>query len=182
VKHNPGLITVITGTQGEGKSTLLKRIIDYLILKGLKPGGILTDGIWKDGRRDFLIARNISTQKEIPFCQREAKLGWLSAGSFYLNPAANSFALEAVKTKHCEVFIIDEIGKFELEEKGWYDAFTYLLRKKNIPLIFVIRDSFLNIILSRFSFTPEKLIIVDYDKEKPVEEILSPSISALIKR
>lgn len=182
MKQNSGLVTVITGKQGEGKSTLLKRIIDYLTSNGLKPGGILTDGIWKDGRRDLIHARNISSQKEILFCQREDKTGWASVGNFYVNPAANEFALEALKTKDCEVFIIDEIGKFELEEKGWYDAVTYLLKKENKPLILVIRDVFVGEISSKFSFTPEKMIIIENDKEKPVEEILPLSISALIKR
>lgn len=175
-------ITIISGKQGEGKSTLLKRIIDELGNKGLKPGGIFSHGTWKNGLRDEIYAKNLYTGEEIIFCLRNHQKDWVKSGNFYLNPSYIEFSLSTIYETNCDYFILDEVGKFELDEKGWFDALTFLLKHSEKPMIIVVRDSFLKEVLKKFSFQPEKVIIIERDKTKPVENILPKSFMKLIDK
>lgn len=175
-------ITVISGEQGEGKTTLLRKIIEELSFKDFKPGGILSLGIWKNNKRDDIIARNISSDEEILFCQREYQEKWIKSGFFYINPASLSFSIKATEEKNCDYFILDEIGRFEIEEKGWYQALITLLNHSAKPIIIVVRKSFLNEVLTKFSIQPEKIIFAEQNKDKTVSDILPDSFFELIQR
>lgn len=173
-------ITIISGEQAEGKTTLLRKIIEELSLKDFKPGGILSSGKWKKNKRDDIIARNLSSEEEILFCQREHKENWIKSGFFYINPESLTFSLKAVEEKNCDYFVLDEVGRFEMEKKGWYPALLALLNYSAKPVIIVARKSLLNEVLSRFSIQPEKIIFAEKNKNKSVSEILPASFFELI--
>jgi nucleoside-triphosphatase len=175
-------ITVITGEQGEGKTTLLRKIIRELSFKDFKAGGILSLGIWKNNKRDDIIARNLSSEEEILFCQREYKENWIKSGFFYINPDSLVFSIKAVEEKNCDYFVLDEVGRFEMEEKGWHRAFITLINCSAKPVIIVIRKAFLNEVLTKFSIQPDKIIFAEKNKDKTVSDILPDSFFRLIQR
>jgi nucleoside-triphosphatase len=174
-------IIVISGEQGEGKTTLLRKIIEELSFKDFKPGGILSSGKWKNNKRDDIIAKNLSTNEEILFCRRVHKDKWIKSGYFYINPDSLPFSIKAVEEKNCDYFILDEIGRFEMEKKGWYEALITLMNYSGKPIIIVVRKNFLSEILTRFSIQAEKIIFANQDKNKAVTEILPNSFFELIE-
>lgn len=173
-------VSIISGKQGEGKTILLQKIIKELSSLGLQPGGIISQGIWRNNLRDEIKARNLHTNEEILFCQRNPTKSWISSGNFWINPDSIPFSLAAIREKNCDYIVLDEIGKFELDGKGWFEAIRFLLKNNNKPLILVVRNTLIEDVLLKFSIHPEIIISVNQDKNKPVLEILPKSILKLI--
>lgn len=177
-KKKPQLV-FITGQKGEGKTTLLKKILMYLNDKGLKAGGILSEGTWKNNDRDLIVSVNLTNGNSILFCQRTEVPGWEKIGRFYINPSYMDFASEALKESDCDFYVVDEVGKFELEEIGWYQPLKKLLNKTDKPMIWVVRESFVELIRGKFSVTPEKVLPAGACQNQPEEKLLSPSLLRL---
>lgn len=180
-KPKPKLV-FIAGQQGEGKTTLLKKILRYLNGKGLKAGGILSEGTWKNNARDHIVSVNLSNGNNILFGQRTAIAHWKKIGSFYINPSYMDFASEALKESDCDLFVVDEVGRFELEENAWYHPLKKLLKETGKPMIWVVRESFTELIQEKFSVKPEKILHVSACQNQPAEKLLSPSLLRLLDK
>lgn len=178
--HEKFPLLIVTGQQGEGKTSLLLTLIDYLKTYGLKPGGIISNGIWKNQKRDEIKAVNLYTGEEILFCQRDYRNGWTKVGNFYINPLSQEFSMKAVMTGEPDYYVLDELGKFELEGNGWFEATNYLIKNSYKPVIASIRDSFVDLITNKFSILPEKIVSVKQSKVMPLHGLLPDSINMLL--
>ncbi len=87
---------------------------------------------------------DLETDERTVFCQRGEVPGWERIMHFYVNPRGLSFgerALSAAALQEGGVVVIDEIGPFELQGKGWATPFEQLLGAKNQHLVFSVRKS-----------------------------------------
>lgn len=175
-------LSIVTGRQGEGKTTLLLRLIEFLKTKELKPGGIISRGNWINNKRDQIRAINLDTGEEILFCQRGFRKDWIRVGNFYVNPAYEAFSMKAVSAVKPDYFVLDEIGRFELQEKGWFMALKYLIGHPEKPLIISIRDSFIDEVIAKLGLIPEKIISVEQSKFTPIQEMIPESIISILNR
>ncbi len=174
-------LLIISGQQGEGKTTLLLSFVEFLKAKGLNPGGIISKGSWKNNKRDEIKAVNLDNMEDILFCQRDFRKDWIKVGNFYVNPASEEFSMKAVLTVKPDFFVFDELGSFELQEQGWFKAFNYIKQQNTKPIIVIIRDSFLDLVSAKLNLLPEKIVCVKQGKTTPVDELLSESFISLIK-
>jgi nucleoside-triphosphatase len=174
-------IFIISGSQGSGKTTLLKRTIKFLKEKNFQVGGIVAEGYWKNDQRDRFDLVNQTTGEKIVFCQRDEIEEWEKIRHFYINPKGQEFGesiLHPNTIKHSDVCVIDEIGPFEIANKGWFNAINKLLINSNIPMIWVVRNSLIDEILAKWNISPTLII----DSKEVHQNVLIENIYNLLSK
>ena len=149
-------VYIISGEQGSGKTTMLKSIIAELQSKGVKVGGFLAEGSWKNGIRDGFSLLRIIDSYAIPLCQSKPKEGYFNLGRFWFNPDAIKIGEESLSidmTKDMSILVIDEIGIFELQKKVWYNSFMQILNERRSTLLISVRNKILNDIIHIFKLS-----------------------------
>ena len=87
------------------------------------------------------------------YLQREPANGWEKIRHFYINPAGQKFgehALSIDQVKDVDLVVIDEIGPFELQGRGWAIAMKNIMDKLHIPLLITVRESLVNEVIGYF--------------------------------
>ena len=149
-------IHIITGERGSGKSTFLKEVIAFLQNGGIRVGGILAIGSWKENLRDKFELIDLLTGDQLLFCQREPVHGWDQVSHFYINPAGQYFGEKALHVEHlktADVIVIDEVGPFELQGKGWALSLGQILNQHHVPLVLIIRTNLIDQVIKFWNLT-----------------------------
>ena len=168
-------VYIISGEQGSGKTTMLKSIIAELQSKGVKVGGFLAEGSWKNGIRDGFSLLRIIDNYAIPLCQSKPKEGYFNLGRFWFNPDAIKIGEESLRidmTKDISIVVIDEIGIFELQKKVWYNSFMQILNERRIPLIISVREKIMKEVIKNFRLKNVTLFKSDEDINSCSETII----------
>ena len=108
-----GKVLIITGDQGEGKTTRLEQVIYQLKQKKCKLSGFIAPGRWVDDKRTGFDIVDINLGRRQLLCQDEYDEKYNKIGRFYFNPEAIKFGeqlLQFNKIHESEIVIIDEIG------------------------------------------------------------------------
>ena len=122
------MVTIVSGARGSGKSGYLLRLAEEYKLKNTIVGGIVSRSIWENGGRtgyeavdlftgeSWLLASSRPAQDKNIFYwgQWHFRQNAFNEGNAVIANFINNYAEE----KNAVLFI-DEIGKIELEGKGW---------------------------------------------------------------
>jgi nucleoside-triphosphatase len=119
----------ITGLPGAGKTKTLLRVIDMLGAEELKIGGMINEPI-ADGRRKVgFSVRNITTTESQIFAHTgiESKImdGKIGVDLSKFESVAVNAIRDACET--CDIIVIDEVGKVEVESQPFIDAVKFAL-------------------------------------------------------
>ncbi len=147
-------VFIISGAQGEGKTTRLKEVVRLLQQKRKSIAGFVAEGSWENNKRSAFTLVNIESGESIPLCGSTAKNNWLKSGRFYFNRDAIAIGekwLGESSTSQADFIVIDEIGIFELDNKIWHAAFQKLLKQSNCNLIITVRNSIIERIVQKYN-------------------------------
>ena len=114
----------ITGLPGSGKTFTLKRVIDMLTNEEeLTVGGMIDEKL-TDGRHDIGVkVRNLLTGDEVVFANPETE-SKITIGNLGVDLSLfESVAIDAIRSacETCDIIIIDEVGKAEVESQAFVD-------------------------------------------------------------
>lgn len=145
-------IFIITGNQGEGKTTFLKQVLQELSWAGIKTTGFYAEGKWENNQRTAFEIVNVQGGEQRLLCCDKETAGFEKAGRFYFDPRTirwgENLLGKAGQRERC-LFVLDEIGKFELAQKVWYPVFFSLLTEKR-PLLITVRKEILEVVIQYF--------------------------------
>ena len=116
----------ITGLPGSGKTYTLKRVIEMLTNddEDLSIGGMIDEKI-TDGRREVAVkVRNILSGEEVIFANPENE-SRITVGNLGVDLSLfESVAIDAIRNacETCDLIIIDEVGKVEVESQAFVDV------------------------------------------------------------
>lgn len=147
----PPRLFFITGEVGQGKTTLLKNIIDRLHANQFRTAGFIAEGYWNNGLRAGFDLKNITSDETIILCRENPSEGYLQIGRFYFNPEAVE-AGERWLFDHGQppdITVIDEVGRFEIEGHLWAPALSRLLMQEK-TIILVVRKKFIQTIINKW--------------------------------
>ncbi len=143
---------IITGRQGEGKTTKLLEVIRKLKEKGVDIFGFTAPGEWESGLRSRFYIQNILSGKSHLLCERQVT-PHASKDQFVFTKdtlkAGTRWITQGLKQQK-KIAVIDEIGWFELEDKVWYPAFKKLL-DNNTPALITVREKLLQPVIEKFN-------------------------------
>ena len=131
----------ITGMPGAGKTFALQRVIDKLKAEGVVVGGMVTEAVMDDAGRHkvgFKVT-NLFTGESVVF----GEIGFESkvmVGKIGIDIARfETVAPKAIKDawEQCDIVIIDEVGKIEVESPAFVDAVKEALDEEK-PMILTL--------------------------------------------
>ncbi len=155
-------IIIISGKQGEGKTIRCQKLAKQMKEQGLKIGGFIAPGTWKEGQRFSIDLMDLQTQETYPFATREAQEGWEQIHTFYFNPQSIKKGEELLRahSKTSDWVFIDEVGKFDIKGKVWGPILQELLLQ-DINLVLSVRDVFVEEVKTHFGINDNQIIHVD---------------------
>ncbi len=176
-------VFIITGSQGSGKTTFLTKLTKHLKAEGLTVSGFIAHGFWNNNERAGFELENIQTGEKIILCQTNPAKGWDKFRKFYFNPEGFAFGnrvLDPANLEKTDFIAIDEVGPFELKNRGWAQAIKLLLHNIDKPMIWVVRKSLIEEILSHFNINDFTILDVNVAENENAE--LISNLSKEIKR
>lgn len=173
-------VIIISGNQGEGKTTLVKQTIQALKDKGIKPAGIYADGLIDDNKRSGFDAVNIISDERTPLCRKDLKEYFVKAGPFCFYKSGINFGLKALSAeniKDAKAVFLDEIGFLELQGKCWGNIISTLTQRE-IVFITTVRNSLVDDVIEYWDIKNADI----YDVNLTTADNLSDKIIEYIKK
>ena len=153
--HSP--VFIITGEQGEGKTTFLMEVLPKLAEEGVRIRGILAPGYFHDGHRTGFSLIDLATGASEELCSEKSFSGGEKHGRFYFRSEGLSFGCRALRnpliSDKTELLVIDEVGMFELNGEVWAGCIDNLVGKSYPPMIWTVRHSLVNAVAERWPVT-----------------------------
>ena len=153
-------VIIISGDRGEGKTTFLKKYINELSEKFSDIYGFYAEN--RNGSDEYVIHNLNSNKKEI-LCKRNSpETGNLQIGDFRFDE--NSIKKGEIWIKKGfkadnPVFVIDEVGKFELDGLVWDNILKEIITLDKGVLVLTVRKNFLEAVIKKYE-TGNKAVII----------------------
>ncbi len=157
-------VYLVTGKVGEGKTQNISKLIEKFQEKQIAVGGILSLRIMQNGETMGYNLVDVSDGRRCEFLRLIKGHQGEMIGRFAILPQGLNFgeeALSVVKNINNKLVIIDEIGKLELSGHGWANQLRQLLESPDSNLLLSVRDTFVEEVKNKWSFTPEAVFMVD---------------------
>lgn len=114
----------ITGLPGAGKTQALLKVIEMLEDDGKKVGGMITEPIMRRGRREGFYVMDWASKDRKVFASKDIQSKTM-VGRYGVDVSAlDEVGVKALQhaTANCDVIVIDEVGKMEVESEGFVTA------------------------------------------------------------
>ncbi len=164
-----GKVLLLVGASGEGKTSILQTILENN--KGIKFGGIICPGIWKNNRRYSSKVTNILTGESTLYAKRQKNHGDAPFNFFQEGQQIADTALLAEQHHNTDCVVIDEVGPLELRDGGHAQHLAALLSLKNPKHIWAVRPSIVAHVCSKWMLVDP--VIVDVKKSNALDQIYS---------
>ncbi|MEZ5106492.1 MAG: nucleoside-triphosphatase [Draconibacterium sp.] len=178
--QNPKSI-FITGKIGSGKTTLIKGIISDFQKEAISIAGFYSDRILKDGQTIGYDAVNISTGERMKLLRTESETTGEKIGKYFFYPEAFRKAAKLTKPESSQLFIIDEVGRLELREKGWFEILQYVKTNSKLIILLIVREEVIEDIKQKFGLHPEIVFHVNEMSTESIRSELFLRINSLLK-
>ena len=142
-------ITIISGKKGEGKTSIIRQIIDRFRIAGITLCGLYSPGLYADTRKIGISVMDIATGRRMQLAYYDP--GWdpeMPVREWRFNDEAIAWGdrvlAQCMERASGDVLIIDEIGYLELEkQKGWESVFRLTDKAPFLKIYIVVRENLL---------------------------------------
>ena len=138
----------ITGLPGAGKTQALLKVIEMLEDDGMSVGGMITEPIIKRSRREGFYVMDWARKERRVFASKDI-VSKTVVGRYGVDVSAlDEIGVNALRhaTQNCDVIVIDEVGKMEVESDGFVAAVKEALDADK-PLILTLHKKSRNPLL-----------------------------------
>ncbi len=163
----PGLsaqapVFIITGEQGQCKTTFLHLVLSLTVGANVRVRGILAPGHVRDGRRSGFTLINLATGEHEELCSIDPDPRCEIHGRYYFRSEGLAFgrrALAPPDPRETDLAVIDEVGRFELQGAVWADQIDRLVALPHPPMIWTVRRRLLDTVIRNWEI--KNPVIVD---------------------
>jgi len=138
----------ITGLPAAGKTQALLKVIEMLEADGMTVGGMITEPIIKRGRREGFYVMDWASKEKRVFASKDI-VSKVTVGRYGVDVSAlDEVGVKALRhaTANCDVIVIDEVGKMEVESEGFVAAVKEALDAEK-PLLLTLHKKSRNPLL-----------------------------------
>lgn len=162
------MVIVITGAIGIGKTTLCRKVLDIARILGLTCAGILT---YKTVDSSITI-EDVKTGKKESLASTSNIYSGPVTPKYFFNPEGIEFGIRAIENGiSSSILLVDEIGRLEVEGKGFIRVIELVKAGKVKNCILVIRSELLSVFLPQFGGKPFVFETTLENREKLPQEI-----------
>lgn len=166
-------IFIITGSVGEGKTTHIQNIVETLKNQNISIGGILSPRILENGITAGYDVVDIMTNERAAFLRKTDDEKSPEIGSYSILSEGIQTGRKALKKSlnNNQVVVIDEVGRLELNNKGWAEDIKSLLNGSNCNLVLSVRERFIEEVVEKWDLKDYTILHVsdnDYQKNSNV--------------
>jgi nucleoside-triphosphatase THEP1 len=137
-------VIIITGRVGQGKTTLLEKVIERLKENNIAVGGICSPRIVENNLTIGYDIVDIGSNKRAIFLRISDAHGFEKIGRYRIFPEGLKMGIAALsieKNHNNKVVIIDEVGYLELNNQGWSQAISQLLNHTDCHILLSVRET-----------------------------------------
>ena len=163
-------IIIITGDTQSGKTNFLSKIQRSLQEKTIVQVGFIADSLYEGEQIKGHILKDLSTGKSFRISYRVPKENAQKVGRFFLLNEGLEFGKNILQriihSNRKGVIIVDEVGRLELDGKGWSLEVKELLKDRSRPIILIVRGKYLDEFVEKFQVNSPYIFYPERDKVK----------------
>jgi nucleoside-triphosphatase THEP1 len=147
-------IFILTGTSGQGKTTMIREILNVLKENKIPAGGIYSPKVIENNKIIGYDLVDIMTGEREIFLRDTADFNSREIGRFAISPLGltkGKNALGLSVNAGNEIVIIDEVGNLELNEQGWAGSLNEIISASKNHVLLVVRDIFVGKIIKKWN-------------------------------
>lgn len=165
-------IYIITGKTGSGKTCLIQNLIQKFLLENIRLSGIYSARILENDKTTGYDVVNISSGETKKFLRVHGNENQQRIGKFYIDPDGVDKGNEILMNSQSKLIIIDEIGKLELEGRGWAHSLEKLLKKSGSHLILSVREEVIDKVTEKFMISPKIIFNVGEQNDEDLFSLI----------
>jgi len=172
-------VFIITGAVGEGKTTLLQRMMELFRKKNVAAGGILCPRVMDhETTTGYDILDIVSGERE-QFLRLEGEAHFQKLGRYRIFPQGLQLGLNALMPhRHLphRLVIIDEVGNLELDDQGWAPCIWELMHASRNHLVLAVRKGLTAEVIRKWNFTNSFVYDISENKEAEIVKMILEQI------
>jgi nucleoside-triphosphatase THEP1 len=169
-QSNKPKIYIITGKIGSGKTSVIQKLIQKFRFENIPVSGIYSNRILENEKTTGYDVVDISTGGTEKFLRQQGDENQQRIGKFYIDAEGLKKGNQILMNSHSKLIIIDEIGKLELEGRGWANSLEQLIANSKSSLLLSVREEVIDEVFKKFKISPEIIFNVE---EQNSEDLIS---------
>ncbi|HSM46568.1 MAG TPA: nucleoside-triphosphatase [Draconibacterium sp.] len=169
---NKPKIFIITGKIGSGKTTLIQKLIQKFRFENILVSGIYSARILENDKTTGYDVVDISTDETEKFLRDRGNEDQQRIGKFYIDSNGEQKGNEILMNSQSKLIIIDEIGKLELEDRGWAHSLEQLVTDSKSNLLLSVREEVLYEVTEKFKISPDIIFNVEAQKDEDLFSLI----------
>jgi nucleoside-triphosphatase THEP1 len=169
---NKPKIFIITGKIGSGKTTLIQKLIRKFRFENILVSGIYSARILENDKTTGYDVVDISTDETEKFLRDRGNEDQQRIGKFYIDSNGEQKGNEILMNSQSKLIIIDEIGKLELEDRGWAHSLEQLVTDSKSNLLLSVREEVLYEVTEKFKISPDIIFNVEAQKDEDLFSLI----------
>ncbi|MBI5475078.1 MAG: hypothetical protein HY961_22265 [Ignavibacteriae bacterium] len=153
-------VVLISGGVNSGKTTAVVRLVAELKHAGIRVGGVLSHGVWSDGKKVGIVVENIASGESRPLAHVDSGSSATRQGRYRFFDDGLYFGVTALlDATEARVIFVDEVGPLELREEGFAPAVRSLLRTATGLIIMVVREGLTEQVTRHFELSSSTRVV-----------------------
>jgi len=170
-------VIIIRGSEKTGKTTFLQQVVMQLKNHNIRTCGFTAPSVFENNQNTGYDLINLSTGERTVLSRIEGDDEMPVVGKFYFRPegiAAGNKILNPENLTDADVVIVDEVGPWELQNQGWAQSLSHLVKLFESPMIWVVRESIVDKVIENWSLkNPQIIDVKNEDTDQVVTAVLS---------
>ncbi|MBN2668227.1 MAG: hypothetical protein JXR60_03275 [Bacteroidales bacterium] len=168
-------IFIVYGGIESGKTSFLLELSNLLKFEEKSVAGFISPRVIEDGRTVAYRVVDIKNgHSQLLMHQKEAEIiePLLKIGKYYVEKRAFDWAeslLHRAISDNIDLVMIDEVGRLELKEEGWFNAINLLMKSNVKVMVLAVRDEFVKDVIGKFKI--KNPVLIDIYKTIPEQFI-----------
>ncbi len=159
-------VIIIRGTEKTGKTTFLKEIVMQLKNNNISVGGFIAPSVFEQNEHIGYDLIDLSNGQRIVLARTSGNDEMPMVGKFYFSQealATGNKILNPENLNTVNVVVVDEVGPWELQNQGWAQSLSNIVKLFESPMIWVVRESIVDKVIENWSL--KNPMIIDIKKE-----------------